>query len=114
MICSDTQTLGGMVVAVNSAIQNTKAPVFFHLVTISEEMDHVVAWLLHYHPFIIMEVSQMPSSVLSHLMDAKGLGTGFQLTCLHRALLRRWCHLMMTFPTSLSSVGTRARSWLRP
>jgi hypothetical protein len=56
VICSDTQTLGGMIVAVNSVIKNTQSPVFFHLVTISQEIDHIVDWLTLYHPFIIMEV----------------------------------------------------------
>lgn len=56
VICSDTQTLGGMAVVVNSVIKNTDSPVFFHLVTISQEIDHIVDWLTKYHPFIIMEV----------------------------------------------------------
>lgn len=57
MVGSDTNTIGGMVAAVNSVLLNTRAPVFFHLVTVSPEMEHVAAWLLQYHPHIMMEVS---------------------------------------------------------
>eukprot|EP00124_Ichthyophonus_hoferi_P002914 Ihof_evm1s223 gene=Ihof_evmTU1s223 len=56
MLASDARTLGGLVTVVNSILSHTTSPVYFHLLTVPEEVDHLQEWLLAYRPNIVMEI----------------------------------------------------------
>lgn len=64
MICSDSKTLGGMVTLVNSIQKQTSIPVFFHLLTTPEEVQHLKIWLLRYIPEIKVEIIPFTESML--------------------------------------------------
>eukprot|EP01134_Creolimax_fragrantissima_P006472 CFRG6472T1 len=71
MICSDEHTVGGMVTLVNSILSNTNTSIFFHLVTIREEMDHLESWILSGLPKTVMEIVPFDTN-LSERLQLRG------------------------------------------
>lgn len=67
LICSDNNTLGGMTTAVNSILKNTNQTIFFHLLTLPSEVEHLAAWLLHYWPKIVMEIISFEGDISHRL-----------------------------------------------
>ncbi|KNC77508.1 hypothetical protein SARC_10030 [Sphaeroforma arctica JP610] len=67
MICSDERTIGGMVALVNSILSNTNTTVFFHLVTVKSQMEHLEEWILAALPDIVMEIVPFEADLTERL-----------------------------------------------